>query len=31
VRGKHIIKVGAMVEPIHYNQPGNQFAVGNIT
>jgi hypothetical protein len=27
-RGKHIIRVGAVFEPIHYNQTGNQFALG---
>ena len=27
-RGKHIFRFGASIEPIHYDQTGNQFALG---
>ena len=28
IRGKHVMKVGVVIKPIHYNQLGNQFALG---
>ncbi len=28
VRGRHMMKFGGVIKPIHYNQLGNQFALG---